>query len=35
MIYFHAISFIYPRCLRPQIIMINAGRKKLNLNNML
>jgi len=35
MIYFRLLSCIYPRCLRPQIIMIEAGRKKLNLNNML
>jgi hypothetical protein len=34
-IYFHSLSRFYPSCIRPQILMIEAGRKKLDLNNML
>lgn len=34
-IYFRHFACCYPSCLRPQIAMIEAGRRKLNLNNML
>lgn len=34
-IYFDAFKRFYPKCLEPHILMIQAGRKKLNLNFML
>jgi hypothetical protein len=35
MLYFQSLGCIYPNCLRPHITMIEAGSKKLNLNNIL
>jgi hypothetical protein len=35
MVYLPSIKCIYPKCLHPYIAMIEAGKRKLNLNHML